>query len=107
MITARIEKRPFKIAFGGYSVTVGRGNYFDQSYPFVMERILKDPMKMLGIDLDVRNAAIGGIPSFPYGWCLKNFLGSGAYCCVFLVSSMLRAVVVNQVQRHAYFDCFI
>lgn len=47
-----------------------------------MERILSDPMKMLGIDLDVRNAAIGGIPSFPYGWCLKNFLGSGAYCSV-------------------------
>jgi hypothetical protein len=25
--------------------------------------------------LIVRNSAIGGIPSFPYGWCLPNFLG--------------------------------
>lgn len=26
----------------------------------------------------VRNAAIGGIPSFPFGLCLKNELGSNA-----------------------------
>jgi len=27
------------------------------------------------VNIVVRNAAIGGIPSFPYGWCLRNFLG--------------------------------
>jgi len=33
-------------------------------------------MKLLGLsDFKVRNAAIGGIPSFPYGWCLNNVLG--------------------------------
>ena len=75
ILTARFKKRPFKMTFGGYSVTVGRGNYFHQSYPFVMKRILEEPMKLLGVDLYVRNAAIGGIPSFPYGFCLDNFLG--------------------------------
>ena len=65
----------FVASFGGYSVTVGRGNMFSQSFPFVMESVLKEPLKKLGVDLVVRNAAIGGIPSFPYGWCLSNFLG--------------------------------
>jgi len=64
---------PFKIAFGGYSVTVGRGNYFHQSYPFVMQKILEPIFHSLRMELEVRNAAIGGVPSFPYGWCFENF----------------------------------
>jgi hypothetical protein len=69
----------FVMAFGGYSVTVGRGNHFHESFPFVMERLLREPLKeALNIDLVVRNAAIGGIPSFPYGFCLPHFLGDDA-----------------------------
>jgi len=72
---ARIEKRQFRFGFAGYSVTTGRGNYFNQSFPFVMERILEPSMKALGIKWSVVNAGIGGVPSFPYGLCLDNFLG--------------------------------
>ena len=70
----------FVMAFGGYSVTVGRGNHFEQSYPFIMEKILAPILALppLGVKLVVRNSAIGGIPSFPYGWCLPNFLGEDA-----------------------------
>ena len=32
----------------------------------------------MGLELVVRNSAIGGIPSFPYGFCLPNFLGMDA-----------------------------
>ena len=79
MLQALEEERPFVMAFGGYSVTVGRGNHFHQSYPFVMERVIKPFMKdRLGLDLIVRNSAIGGTPSFPYGWCMDNLLGSDA-----------------------------
>lgn len=79
MVRAANHQRPFVMAFAGYSVSVGRGNHFSQSFPFVVERILRDPMKqVLGVDLVVRNAAIGGIPSFPYGWCLSHFLGDDA-----------------------------
>jgi len=73
---ARDEKRPFRFAFGGYSVTTGRGNLFSQSYPFVMESRLHTVFSLLGIKLKVDNAAIGGIPSFPYGWCMRNFWGA-------------------------------
>ncbi len=69
-------KSKFIMSFGGYSVTVGRGNYFHQSYPFIMQTVLKPIFeKSLDMNLIVRNSAIGGIPSFPYGWCLPNFLG--------------------------------
>lgn len=72
---ARMEKRQFRFGFAGYSVTAGRGNYFNQSFPFVMERILEPSMKALGIEWSVVNAGIDGAPSFPYGLCLDNFLG--------------------------------
>jgi hypothetical protein len=70
----------FVMAFAGYSVTVGRGNHLEEAYPHVLGKILSPLLSMppLGIDLVVRNSAIGGIPSFPYGWCLRNFLGEDA-----------------------------
>lgn len=75
LLTARQQNIPFKIGFGGYSVTTGRGNYFHQSYPLVLEKLLTKAMNLIGIELHIRNAAIGGVPSFPYGWCLDIFLG--------------------------------
>ncbi len=72
---AREQRQEFRIGFAGYSVTAGRGNYHNQSFPFVVERLLKGPMEALGIKLSIVNAGIGGVPSFPYGLCLKNFLG--------------------------------
>lgn len=65
----------FVMSFGGYSVTVGRGNYYHQSYPFIMKNVLAPIFEEMDMELIVRNSAIGGIPSFPYGWCLPNFLG--------------------------------
>ena len=69
----------FIFSFGGYSVTVGRGNHFSQSFPFVFQSITKPLLESIGIDLIIRNNAIGGIPSFPYGWCLPNFLGKDSH----------------------------
>lgn len=60
-------------------MTVGRGNHFTQSFPFVFQSVAKPLLQTMGIDLIVRNSAIGGIPSFPYGWCLPNFLGGDSH----------------------------
>jgi hypothetical protein len=77
MVQAAQENRPFVIAFSGYSITVGRGNFLNQSFPFVLEQVLQQPIQnILGIPLIVRNAAIGGIPSFPYGFYLEHFWGA-------------------------------
>lgn len=43
-----------------------------------MRDILLPLFNNVGIELQVKNSAIGGIPSFPYGFCLKNFLGSNS-----------------------------
>ena len=77
---AAATNQPFVLAFAGYSVTVGRGNHYRQSFPFVLERVLQ-PLAhdALGdMPIVVRNAAIGGIPSFPYGFCFEHFLGPDA-----------------------------
>lgn len=72
-------EKKFVMAFAGYSVTVGRGNHFSQSFPFVLERLFRPVLRdILSVDLEVRNAAIGGIPSFPYAFCLPHFLGEDA-----------------------------
>jgi hypothetical protein len=75
------QLKTFVLSFAGYSVTVGRGNYYNQSYPFVVERILAPLFQTEfnnEIQLIVRNSAIGGIPSFPYGFCFNHFLGNDA-----------------------------
>lgn len=76
IVRAMQKDGKFVMSFGGYSVTVGRGNFYKQSYPFIMEKVLKPVFDSMNLELIVRNSAIGGIPSFPYGWCLPNFLGN-------------------------------
>ncbi|KAL3922883.1 MAG: hypothetical protein SGILL_001965, partial [Bacillariaceae sp.] len=76
ILAASREGRPLVMAFSGYSITVGRGNFFNQSFPFVVQGALAPAIELIfGIPLVVRNGAIGGIPSFPYGFCLEHFLG--------------------------------
>lgn len=76
-LQAVAEDRPFRLTFAGYSITVGRGNFFHQSYPFVLYHLLEPLLQhSLELPLRVTNAAIGGIPSFPYGFCLPHFLGA-------------------------------
>ncbi|CAJ1949705.1 unnamed protein product [Cylindrotheca closterium] len=74
---AQNEDRPLRLAFAGYSVTAGRGNYFHQSFPFQLQRTLEKVVRLAGVEqgLEVRNAAIGGAPAFPYAFCFENFLG--------------------------------
>jgi hypothetical protein len=82
MHEAQIQNRPFRMAFGGYSVTVGRGNYFEQSFPLVMEKHLHTVFSLLGLELQVKNAAIGGCPALYVLHCL--------YCCIACMYSVLQ-----------------
>ena len=81
VLRALAEGRPMEWAFAGYSVTVGRGNYFTQSYPLVLQELLQPLYQPLQASSSssfaphMINSAIGGIPSFPYGFCLQHFLG--------------------------------
>jgi hypothetical protein len=72
---AKVNGKSFKISFAGSSAVTGRGNFFDQNFPSIVASNLIEPFGKLGIELEVRNAAIDGIGSFPFGWCMKNYLG--------------------------------
>jgi len=79
MLRAAADGVPFVLSFAGYSVTVGRGNYLHQAFPAVLGDVLTPLLQSeLGVPVTVRNAAIGGIPSFPYGFCFEHFLGDDA-----------------------------
>lgn len=53
------ENPTFVMVFGGSSVTAGHDNYYNQSYPFVVERRLGYILGALGVDLTVHNIAQG------------------------------------------------
>ena len=72
---AKANGKKFKISFAGGAAITGRGNFFERSFPSVLAGNLIEPFKKIGIELEVRNAAIAGIGSFPFGWCFKNYLG--------------------------------
>ncbi len=78
ILDAMKGNKVMKISFAGGGAVSGRGNYYDESFPSVLAQILMDPFEKLGITLEVRNAAIADIGSFPYGFCLNNFLGFDA-----------------------------
>ena len=67
-----------RFAFGGYSVTVGRGNYHSQSWPNIAGARLGSLFKAMGNSLETNNHGHGGAPSLPYGWCLATILGDDA-----------------------------
>jgi hypothetical protein len=74
------KNKVFHMGFAGYSVTVGRGNHLEESFPYIVRDLLQPLFlaQLDGLQLHVRNAAIGGIPSFPYAFCLSHFLGKHA-----------------------------
>lgn len=55
------ENPTFVMVFGGSSVTAGHDNYYNQSYPFVVERRLGFILEALGVDLTVHNIAQGNL----------------------------------------------
>jgi len=57
------------------SDTAGHGNRASDSYPLVFLEALKPAMAAAGIELEVRNFAMGGVPSFPHSVCMLDFFG--------------------------------
>lgn len=75
IFNSKNENKPFKMSFAGSGAIAGYGNYLKQTFPSVIVDILTEPMGKLGVELEIRNAAVADISSFPYGWCLENFMG--------------------------------
>jgi len=97
---AKKEKKPFQLSFAGSSAVAGIGNYLEQTFPSVLAHILTEPMQLLGVELEVRNAAIADISSFPYGWCLDNYMGDDVDVISWDVSLMNRADTTSAFEAY-------
>ena len=77
-IKQKQQPQRFLMVFGGSSVTAGHDNYYNQSYPFVVERRLQPVLQALGIALKVTNIAQGANPCLPYSLCYETMGGLDA-----------------------------
>lgn len=66
----------YNMVFGGSSVTAGHDNFFNQSYPIIFERRMKDVFSKLGIELLVRNIAQGANNCVPFILCNEAMGGA-------------------------------
>jgi len=80
-LQARFEKairhtKKFVIAVLAYSVAAGHDNYHSQSWPNMWERQMTAGFASLGVELEVRNEAVGGTSAFPRTFCMPAVLGT-------------------------------
>ena len=78
LLRAMVLGDSFVMVVGGMSDTAGHGNLFNDSYPLVMRDTIRDTMALANIKFDVRNMAMGGVPSYPSSMCMKDVWGSDA-----------------------------
>jgi hypothetical protein len=69
------NKPTFLMIFGGSSVTAGHDNYYNQSFPAVVERRMKHLFEAAGIELVVHNIAQGANNCVPYILCYESMGG--------------------------------
>lgn len=69
------ELPSYHMVFGGSSVTAGHDNFYNQSYPYVFKKRLQSTFDKLGIDLIVRNIALGANNCVPYIQCYESMGG--------------------------------
>jgi hypothetical protein len=65
----------FIMTFGGSSVTAGHDNKFSDSYPMIVSKRMTPLLASVGIDMKVRNIAMGANNCVPYNLCLESMGG--------------------------------
>ena len=76
MVRAMAQGDSFVFSVGGMSDTAGHGNRHSDSYPIVMFTALAPVFSAANIQLEVRNLAMGGVPSFPNSVCMEDAMGA-------------------------------
>jgi len=77
-LRARFERgETFVFAAFGDSITAGHENFFNQSWPVQLQKILEPTFTQLGFGFEARNRGLGGWGAMPYSaGCLANRAGS-------------------------------
>lgn len=69
------HKRQYVAGFAGSSITAGHDNYFHEAFPNVFYLAMRPVFESMGMELVVRNHAIGNNPCYPYDACISTHLG--------------------------------
>lgn len=78
------------MSFAGTSVTAGHDNLFEESYPMVFARALEPVFEAAGVELHVRNHAMGNNPAVPSAFCVGAQLGEDTDVAVWEFGMMVR-----------------
>ena len=71
-------KVKFVIGFMGSSVTAGHDTNFNYTFSEITQRLMAPAFAASGIDLEVKNGAMGNNPCLPYDACVRTFAGPEA-----------------------------
>lgn len=69
------QNQQFLMIFGGSSVTAGHDNYYNQSYPAIVDKRMGPILTFLGIKFEVHNIAQGANNCIPYSFCYEAMGG--------------------------------
>ena len=72
------KAKAFVIGVTGSSVSAGHDSFGQLAWPRILEDNLKPLWAMLGVDLQVRNGAVGGRNPNPWPFCLAQIVGRDA-----------------------------
>lgn len=104
LLRAMVKRDNFVVVVGGMSDTAGHGNRHQESYPIVMLDALKPVFAAAGVELVVRNMAMGGVPSFPNSVCMKDAFGADTDLLVWDFRMVERDEVKGELYlRHALY----
>lgn len=70
-----LKQSKFVIGVMGTSVTAGHDNFFNQSFPVVWGVLMENAMLAAGVELDMRNQAMGWNPINPSYFCVGELTG--------------------------------
>lgn len=86
-----LQKGSFVMVFGGSVVTAGYANYFNQSYPIVLQKRLEPIFQAIGVKLIVRNVAHKHMGCRVMNYCMEA-LGGTDYDLIGREPSIFHAV---------------
>jgi hypothetical protein len=74
-------KKKYVVGFSGSSVTAGHDSYFAEAFPQVFSDNLVEVFRLAGIELVVRNQALGNNPCYPYDACMETHMVCNCLFC--------------------------
>lgn len=66
-----------RMAIVGDATAAGYGNYHNQAFSFNLQETMEKVMSSFKIDFQVTNVALEHVPTFPYLWCIPEFVQMG------------------------------